>query len=299
MSSAVELESIVAAWAPAPVAVTEVLATEPTVALAGMLPDALGVPVGGAVPPLWHWLYFHPWPTIDELGPDGHPATGPFLPPVPDRTRMFAGGRLDVIAPLLVGRPATQTSSLVGTTVKDGRSGPLLFVTVRNEVVQAGAVCVVEEQDLVYRSGARRRSTEPEAPTATEREAPTVTEPAEARSVVAARRSLATPPPVLFRFSALTANSHRIHYDETYAREVEGYPGLVVHGPLLAVLMIGLSDLLAPTRAVAGFEFRLLAPAFGGSVVTVDGVPDATPGTATVAASVAGVRRATASIRFA
>ena len=284
VSTAAELESIIAAWDPSPVSVTELVAPGPTGALAGILPDALPVAAGEAVPPLWHWLYFHPWPPLGELGPDGHPTAGPFLPPIPDRTRMFAGGRLDVVAPLVAGQSATQTSTLVGATVKDGRSGPMVVATVRHEVTQARATCLVEEQDLVYRSGARR-------PTV-----PSTSADPEARPVLAARRTMATSAPLLFRFSALTANSHRIHYDEPYARDVEGYPGLVVHGPLLAVLMVGLSDLLAPHRAVSGFSFRLLAPAFCGATVVVEGMPE--DDGASVSASVDGGLRAQGTIRF-
>lgn len=239
------------------------------------------------VPPLWHWLYCQsPWPRTADLGDDGHPAAGPFLPPIPQRRRMFAGGSLSVTTPLIVGEPAHRRAEVVDIAVKNGRSGEMLFVTVRHEYRQRGAVRIVEEQDLVYRS-----------------------DTGGAPSVEVSRNPLGeliTPwsalprfsPPLLFRFSALTANAHRIHYDADYATAVEGFPALVVHGPLLAVHMAELVRTHAADRAVAAFTFRLQRPVFLGDVVRVEGSPTA-DGAELAVVSGSGVIHASAAVTFA
>ncbi len=206
------------------------------------------VQVGGALPPLWQWFYFLPRAPQAQLSPDGHPPRGGFLPPIPYPRRMFAGGRLTFHRPLVVGTPAERVGKILDVTLKEGRSGRLAFVRVGYQYVQAGEVAIEEEQDIVYR--------EPGPPVA----APEVRPP---------------PPPVpgmtvheltpdtrlLFRFSALTFNAHRIHYDREYARQEEGYPGLVVHGPLIAMqlMMLARDVAEAPVRA---FEFRSERPVF-------------------------------------
>jgi 3-methylfumaryl-CoA hydratase len=181
---------------------------------------------GDPLPPLWHWLTLLDHPAQSEIGADGHPAGGPFLPPIPGRRRMLAGGRLRQTAPILIGAELSSRSSVAGVSVKSGRSGELAFVTVRHELAVGGTAAGVEEQDVVYRS-------EPEGG------APRAIPPAETGVPGPAgewRMELATGPVLLFRFSALTYNGHRIHYDRPYATQVEGYPDLVVHGPLLALL---------------------------------------------------------------
>lgn len=256
-----ELASHVDGWRPAQQVDTDPLTATSANALANVLDTSDALVAGDALPALWHWVYFQEWPAQHVLGPDGHPADGRFLPPIPDRRRMFAGGRLRVHRPLLLGQPAERSLSLVNATPKTGQSGELLFVTVRGEFRQGDALCLVEEQDLVYRSGdstAKRPS--PERPTGT----PASTEPWQ--------REFIGDPVRLFRFSALTANSHRIHYDAPYAREVEMYPDLVVHGPLLAILM---GQLLRDNRVppVSTVEYRFRNPVFAGDPVLVSGSP--------------------------
>jgi len=269
------LQSLVAAWHPTPVTHTglakhvtgwrpnprtdhDVISPGPLSALSGLLGAAPPEP-GEGLPPLWQSLFFLSWPAQHELGPDGHPRKGRFLPPIPDRTRMFAGGRLRVLAPLVIGAAAERRSELANVVAKEGRRGELVFVTVRHEFHQDGRLSLVEEQDLVYRSGRY--------------DAPFLD--GERRPVPAApwQLPLAADPALLFRFSALTANAHRIHYDAAYARDVEGYPGLVVHGPLLALAMLELPRRFAPDRAVASVEYRLRRPVIAGRPVLLAGRP--------------------------
>lgn len=252
-------------WAPEPVVDADELRAGPVAALSAVL-DLPG-PVAGdgqPLPPLWHWLYFLDQPAQHELGADGHPRAGHFLPPIPDRRRMFAGGRLAVHAPLLIGRPARRTSGLHNVEVKQGRTGELAFVTVRSEITQHDRVCVVEEQDLVYRSGEDARRVFDLAA-----DAPEPAEP-DGGWWLAARPDSR----LLFRISALTANAHRIHYDEPYCREVEGYPGLVVHGPLLALLMLDVVRRNTAPGRVRAFGYRLRHPVFAGEKLIVAGRPD-------------------------
>lgn len=256
---AVPLADQVAGWAPEPVHATDPVSARPVAALSAALGYAGPAAVDEApLPPLWHWLSFLDWPAPADLGPDGHPHGGGLLPPIADRRRMWAGGRLTVLEPLLVGTEAERTLAVRPVT---GRSGELVFVTTRAEIRQAGRLCVVDEVDTVYRSGTVSRA----HPTPTDQPAP-----------VSASRFATTwrPDPVLlFRFSALTANSHRIHYDERYASEVEGFPGVVVHGPLLALLMVE-AVRRASSRTVAEVDYRLLSPVFAGEQLLVDGHTD-------------------------
>lgn len=212
---------------------------------------------GDALPPLWQWLYFADWVPTAGLGEDGHPSTGPQLPPIPKRRRMFAGGRVEVRAPLTLGQPAERRSEATAVTNKTGRSGELLFVTVRHEYQQAGSVALVEEQDLVYRTDTGI------APSFTRSSEPLGEPQAQwtARPV--------THSPLLFRFSALTSNAHRIHYDSDYAINTEGFPGLVVQGPLLALYMSELLRANTAGRSVNNFEFRLSKPVFVGDPIEV------------------------------
>ncbi|HEX7128183.1 MAG TPA: MaoC family dehydratase N-terminal domain-containing protein [Thermodesulfobacteriota bacterium] len=207
----------------------------------------------GVLPPLWHWFFFLHWVRRSEIGPDGHPRRGRFLPPVALPRRMFAGGRLTFHGALRVGDPVERVSTIQSVQEKTGASGPLVFVTVRHELSGPGGLAVVEEQDLVYRgpdTGAARQAAEP---------------PPEPLPAGAWRREVNPDPVTLFRFSALTANGHRIHYDRQYATGVEGYPGLVVHGPLQAILLLDLLRRERPDREVRAFEFRARRPLFDGS----------------------------------
>ncbi|WP_328754399.1 MaoC family dehydratase N-terminal domain-containing protein [Streptomyces sp. NBC_00269] len=246
------------AWAPAPVTLDDPVAAAPVAALSQVLDQEAAVAgEGEPVPPLWHWLHFLEWPAQRELGADGHPAHGHFLPPLPDRRRMFAGGRAEFTAPLRVGVPARRTSSLAKVEIKRGRTGEMAFVTVRHEIAQEGETRVTEEQDLVYRVGEDERRSGGFGLDLGE------AEPSDADWQLILRPS----PTLLFRYSALTANAHRIHYDEPYVRDVEGYPGLVVHGPLLVQLMLELARREAPEREIRTLSYRLRKPVFAGEQV--------------------------------
>ncbi len=203
---------------------------------------------GDSLPPAWHWCYFLEAAAQSTLGPDGHAPRGGFLPPVALPRRMFAGGRLRFRAPLRIGAAARQTAEIASVVEKEGRSGRLCFVTVRYATEQDGAVCIEEERDFVYRGeGAPLPAPEPV-------ELPGPPEGAWSRTV--------TPDPVmLFRYSALTFNGHRIHYDQPYATQVERYPGLIVHGPLIATLLLEVVR-LNQRRPVAAFSFQARAPLF-------------------------------------
>ncbi|MGB3481088.1 MAG: MaoC family dehydratase N-terminal domain-containing protein [Mycobacterium sp.] len=243
-------------WSPSPTTTSDVISRDRVQQLAATLDIREQFGDGDSLPPLWHWVFFLDWPATAELGPDGHPRNGHFLPPIPHRRRMFAGGRLTVEEPLRIGDTVDRESHISSTAIKQGRSGEMLFVTVRHLYRHNGAVCLVEEQDLVYRSDTGAGTTfsrgdEPLSP-------PTVpwwTEPA-------------TDPALLFRFSALTGNAHRIHFDEAYTTGTEGYPGLVVHGPLLAIY---LAELVRAHCTVGQFSFKLQRPVFVGDNIRVQG----------------------------
>ena len=201
-----------------------------------------------ALPPLWHWMLFQHWAPASGLGPDGHPARGGFLPPVHDLPRrMWAGGRVRFLAPLHVGEKVTRTSVIQAIDEKHGGSGRLVFVTVRHEIAGESGPAIREEQDIVYR-GTEGAAVRPAAPP------PPVPEGARTRA-------LRPDSVLLFRYSALTGNGHRIHYDLDYATRVEGYPGLVVHGPLQATWLAALAREAAGV-ALAGFTYRGRRPAF-------------------------------------
>lgn len=203
---------------------------------------------GSAVPPLWHWFYFLPKAPQSRIGDDGHPARGGFLPPVALPRRMFAGARLTFVSPLIVGQPAERRGTIRAISERSGRSGSLVFVTVGYTISQNGRTCIEEEQDIVYRDADPTPVPAPET---------IDLPPAEG----ALARTITPDPVLLFRFSALTFNGHRIHYDRPYATGVEGYPGLVVHGPLTAVLLLELVRRNL-RRPVATFSFRGLLPLF-------------------------------------
>ncbi|MFO1330148.1 MAG: MaoC family dehydratase N-terminal domain-containing protein [Rubrivivax sp.] len=203
---------------------------------------------GTEVPPLWHWLYFLPRAPQRELGADGHAARGGFLPPVPLPRRMWAGGRLEFLQPLRVGENARRVSRIARVDAKQGRSGTLVFVTVRHEFHGTRGVALTEEHDIVYRDLAP-----PGSPAA-------AAQPAPADETF--QRTIVPDPVLLFRYSALTFNGHRIHYDRSYVTEVEGYPGLIVHGPLIATLLADLLRRHQPGAMLRRFEFKALRPTF-------------------------------------
>ncbi|MEL6678912.1 MAG: MaoC family dehydratase N-terminal domain-containing protein [Pseudomonadota bacterium] len=198
---------------------------------------------GDPLPPFWHWIQFWDPRHPGDLGRDGHPRTGGLIPDLGLPRRMWAGGRLAFHSPLVIGEDAERRTTLASVARKTGRSGPLAFVTLRHEIHQSGSLRVTEEQDLVYRE-------DPAGPAPNTAKAP--------KPLGAVARSYRASTTQLFRYSALTFNGHRIHYDLDYARDVEGYGGLVVHGPLLAQHLI---DLATDTLGdLAAFSFRALAP---------------------------------------
>ncbi len=217
------------------------------------LAATLDVPRPKILPPLWHWMLFQDWVPAPGLGPDGHPRRGGFLPPVHDLPRrMWAGGRLVFHAPLHEGDAVRRTSTIRNVVGKTGGSGRLVFVTVEHRIEGSGGLAIEEQQDIVYRGteGAAVKSAPPAAP-----------------APEGARTATVLPDPVLlFRYSALTGNGHRIHYDMDYVRDEEGYPGLIVHGPLQATWLAGLlSD-----RPLRRFSFRGRRPAFHGGRLALE-----------------------------
>ncbi len=216
---------------------------------------------GDPLPPLWHWMWFLPIHKESELGPDGHAKTGDFLPPVPLPLRMWAGGRFEFRRPLRVGQTYTRTSRILDVRQKEGRSGPLIFVIVRHEIGDAEGMALSEEQDIVYRDNA----TEGEVRTVPEQAAP---------SDAQWERVIQPDDVLLFRYSALTFNAHRIHYDRRYATEVGGYPGLVVHGPLIATLLLDLVRRNLPDAKVGRFAFRAVSPLFDTELFVLCGKPE-------------------------
>ncbi len=218
---------------------------------------------GDPLPPLWHWLYFLPFARQSELGPDGHPKRGGFLPPVPLPRRMWAGTRIEFLHPLRVGETTTRESRIVNVEHKQGRTGSLVFVLVRHEIRNAaGLIALTDEHDIVYRD-----SPQPGDP------APP---PAPAAPTDHAWERIIQPDDVLlFRYSALTFNGHRIHYDRRYVTEVEGYPGLVVHGPLQATLLVDLLRRSLAHANVRRFVFRAVSPLFDTAPFAVCGKPEA------------------------
>ncbi|MCB0894985.1 MAG: MaoC family dehydratase N-terminal domain-containing protein [Nocardioides sp.] len=262
-----------AAWTPPATETPARIDREPAERFAALLDADLGDQT--SLPPLWLWFYFlEAWPQ-SNLGPDGHPVEAPFYPPLSPRARMFAGGRVQVLRDITFGEAVTRRSEVTDVDVKTGRTGELVFVTVRHRYLGAdGAVALEEEQDHVYRttppspgSGAAVAATAP----ATTGGAGAVVAPGRAVRLDRARGRLDfRPDPMqLFLFSALTHNAHRIHYDLPYAMGVEGFPGLVVHGPLLALLMLELGRRTDETPFLGSFEYRLRRPAFGGQHLVV------------------------------
>jgi 3-methylfumaryl-CoA hydratase len=214
---------------------------------------------GDPLPPLWHWLYFLPLYRHSEAGPDGHRARGGFLPPVDLPRRMWAGSRVQFARPLRVGERVQRISTVASVTHKTGRSGELVFVVVRHELGGDAGHALSEEHDIVYREAPRPG------------DAPAAPQPAPAEA--AWSRELVPDPLLLFRYSALTFNGHRIHYDRRYCAEVEGYPGLVVHGPLLATLVLDSLRRARPEATVTAFRFRALRPIFDIAPFTMCGAP--------------------------
>ncbi len=213
---------------------------------------------GDPLPPLWHWLYFLEIVPQSKIGPDGHAERGDFLPPVPLPRRMWAGSRFSFDGePIQVGETIRRLSEIKSVEPKSGSTGSMVFVTVQHTISGPRGVSFVEEHDIVYREAAKAG------------EAPRPPRPAPTDATWT--RSVLADPVLLFRFSALTFNGHRIHYDQPYVTGVEGYPGLIVHGPLMGMLQIELARRSNPGKVVRSFEFRALSPVFGGASLGVHG----------------------------
>ena len=237
----------------------DVVTPLPVVAMSATLDRSDPPPrAGDPLPPLWHWLYFLEFTRDSELGEDGHTRRGGFMPPVPLPRRMWAGSRFTFAQPLRIGETISRTSVIADVSVKEGRTGPLVFVLVKHAISGEAGPALTEEHDIVYRN-----------PFAPADQPPT---PRRAPADPAWRRDIAPSAVLLFRYSALTFNAHRIHFDRPYAVEHGGYPGLVVHGPLLATLLLDLfrRHLEAPART---FRFRAIRPLFDNSPFAVCGRP--------------------------
>jgi 3-methylfumaryl-CoA hydratase len=250
------------AWIGRSETVQDSVTATPVRALAATLDRAaLAGDTGSELPPLWHWLYFLPLHRQREIGTDGHPTRGGFLPPVPLPRRMWAGGELEFRRPIRIGDRIERLSTVADVTLKQGRSGSLAFVKVRHELRCNGGLepALVELHDIVYREP--RQSGGDEAPAAP------------APGVACWRRELVPDEVLLFRYSALTFNGHRIHYDRRYVTEVEGYPGLVVHGPLIATLLLDLLQREMPAVRPATFRFRAVSAAYDGQALALCGAP--------------------------
>ena len=236
----------------------DVITTAPLVSLAALLDRDDPPPrEGDAAPPLAHWLYFLPSYRQSQAGPDGHAARGEFLPPVPLPRRMWAGSRLEFLNPLRVGSRVRRLSRITDVVPKQGRSGALVFVTVRHEVRDDAGLVLSDEHDIVYRGESGGSPPPTPAPLA----APW-------------QREIHPDPLLLFRYSAVTFNGHRIHYDQPYVTRVEGYPGLVVHGPLIATLLVDLLARNRPGTMLRTYEFRALRPLFDTANFLTCGLPD-------------------------
>jgi len=239
----------------------DVITAWPIAALNATLDYEAAEPAAGdAVPPGWHWLYFLEAKRAGELGHDGHPRRGGFRPPVALPRRMWAGGRIEFRQPLRIGDRVRRDSTVLSVEHKHGRSGDLVFVTVRHEVSANGTVAISEEHDIVYREAAKPG------------DQPVAGKPAPARA--AWQRALTADPVLLFRYSALIFNGHRIHYDLDYVRQEEHYPGLIVHGPLQTTLLLELCRHHA-SRPVRRLEYRALHSLFHTERFTVNGNPAA------------------------
>ena len=247
------------AWIGRSETVHDQVTAAPVAALAATL-DHPAVPAG-ALPPRWHWLYCLPMHRQSDIGPDGHARRGGFLPPVPLPRRMWAGSQFEFHAPLHVGDAIERTSTIADVAAKPGRSGALVFVKVRHEVRRNGAAApaLVEFHDIVYREAPR-----PDDP---------VPPPQAALLDAAWTRQVVPDDVLLFRYSALTFNGHRIHYDRQYVTQVEGYPGLIVHGPLIATLLMDLVRRHAPEADVAAFRFKAVRPTFDLHPFQLNGQP--------------------------
>lgn len=212
---------------------------------------------GDPLPPFWQYLYFNPRIRASDLGPDGHERLGRFLPDLGLPRRMWAGGRVEIKTPLPLGAQVTKRSTIRDVTLKEGRTGPLGFVTVVHDFSTAGRHCLTETQNIVYRAQPRPDATPPKG--------------TPARDDALWSREIRPDPVLLFRYSALIFYGHRIHYDAEYTRTVEGYPGLVVHGPLTATLLIQFGMEQAKGRVLRQIDIRAMSPLFAPDAFWLEG----------------------------
>ena len=251
-------------WVGRSESVDDVITATPCAALAATLDREADRPaIGTPLPPLWHWLYFLPLHRQSEIGPDGHARRGSFMPPIALPRRMWAGSQFSFHAPVRVGDEVRRVSTIAAVTEKAGRTGPLAFVKVRHELVCKGSAqpALTEFHDIVYREAAVPGEAGPQ--------------PQAAPGGAVWQRTIVPDDVLLFRYSALTFNGHRIHYDRRYVTGVEGYPGLIVHGPLIATLLMDLLRREMPEAVVTAFEFRAVRPTFDLHAFSVQGIPGA------------------------
>lgn len=255
-------EGVAESWRPDAVRTIDVVDPRAPTDFAALLDQPSPVTQDGDVlPPLWHWFLHLPIHPRASLGTDGHPRTSDgLLPPLPhERRRMFGGGTLEVIEPLRCGDRVMRTSEVIGCRATEGGSGPLLLTTIRHTLSVAGGPRVVEEQQVVYLPP---RDHEPAGDADLHTSAPVADD-------ATWSLDLSTDPVLLFRFSALTANAHRIHYDRDFARKVEGHPDLVVHGPMSALLLAELPRRHAPERPLTHIRWRARRPAYVGQPIRI------------------------------
>lgn len=231
----------------------------PAQGLAAALERGKPPAIGDPLPPAWQWLYFLDTPPASATGGDGHPKATALLPPPPLPRRMWAAGDMRIEKPLRLGVPAQRRSTIRSIEAKSGKSGALVFLNLAHEFLQDGSVCIHEEQNLVYR----------EMPTG-----PAVEAAGEPAAAADWTREIVPDPVLLFRYSALTYNSHRIHYDRPYATGQEFYADLVVQGPLLATLLLELCQAQLPHAVVRSFQYRAVRPTFVSQPFTVNGSQD-------------------------
>lgn len=206
------------------------------------------------LPHLYHWFYFLPTVNGEDLAEDGHPKKGHFLPPIPFPKRMWAGGRLQFLNPISLNQKIRRESEILNVEFKQGKSGDMYFVTVKHSIYAEDTLAIIEEHDIVYREASNQVQTQSSTQiiaTKTEESRP-----------CSYKKQFPINSVSLFRYSAITFNGHRIHYDRTYATEVEGYPGLIVHGPLLATLLLHHFQKEYPSKEVSNFDFRAVNPVF-------------------------------------
>jgi 3-methylfumaryl-CoA hydratase len=240
--------------------------------------------MGDAVPPCWHWMWFNPAEPWSALGPDGHPKKGGFLPPIPLPRRMWAGSRLSAHKPIRVGQAISKKSEIVDVSERSGKTGRLIFLSQKLSIHAGDELCIEEDYEAVYREAANAAAgqTKPPAPP---------------QGALWTRR--VDPDPVLlFRYSAVTFNGHRIHYDQPYVTKEEGYPGLIVHGPLTATLLLELARDSNPAKRIAAYSFRAVSPLYATAAFTVNGKPSA-EGATMWAANPEGGLAMQAEVRFA